>query len=559
MKETQAILNLPFDQYQRYKMVQEVIESLRDGTPLKVLDVGGYPGQILDFLPGDDVLVVDMVEDEKPHYMRADALSLPFEDASFDITMSVDVFEHIRPEDRGRFLSEMRRVSRRAIILAAPFETQDVPLCEILANNFYKGIYGDDEKWLKEHIENGLPGLDETVAELGSIYPHVAVFSNGYLNRWLKMITVHYNFLNDNLLRPYLTSISRFYNEKFYPYDNKPPSYRKVIVASNEEIRFRAKEKAEDRTSARNEMLLDELIENMQRVYLRRSVEMEIRQKEAKIKEKEEAIGRTTARLREIDSQLAQLKNKVKEGEDANLSLKKELEKKEQAFGEKCEELIETDNRFKAKCVEVVSREKELSSLIEEKTGIAGELKDKEERIAALEGSAREKDSEIESLKESGIRLGSELNNLMKRLEEKEQAFQKKCEEMIGLDNRFKAKCVEVVSKEKELSLIVEEKTGIAGELREKKAHMAAVEGFLKEREKDIANLRQELFTLLEKKTEIDGELREKERGIAALEDSIRERDSMIMEREKIINGLLGSMSWKITKPLRTIKDFLQK
>ena len=540
-----STLDLFFDQYQRYKMVQEIIDSFREGEPLKILDVGGYPGQILDFLPDDDVLVIDIVEAEKPNYMRADALNLPFEDNSFDIVLSTDVFEHIEPAQRGRFLSEQKRVSRKALILAGPFETPDIDLFERIANSFYKGISGEDYIWLKEHIENGLPALDATVAELSGAYPNVSVFSNGYLPRWLKMIIVYLNFWNDDLLKPYLTSLNRFYNEKFYPYDKKPPCYRKVIVASRTEVRFRPEEKKEDKISAGNEIVLNGLIENMQKVYLRRSLEKEIRGKDeklnlclAEIKGKEEIIINSEAKLREYYSL---------------------LEGKEEAYRKKCEELIELDNHFKAKCVEVVSREKELTSLLEEKTGIAGELKEKEERIAALEGSVKEKDSLIKEKEKEINQQKTEIKekegsivNLKKELEEKDHAFRNKCEELIELDRQFKIKCVEVVSKEKELVSLLEEKTGIAGELKEKKERIAALESSVREKQHKIESLDSDTEDMKKK-------LIGKVDAYSALEKELDKTERELREKEETIGRLLGSMSWKITSPFRTLKDLLRK
>jgi len=47
-------LEQPFDQYQRYKMVEELVGLIRckrsGGRRLKVLDVGAHPGFIADFL-----------------------------------------------------------------------------------------------------------------------------------------------------------------------------------------------------------------------------------------------------------------------------------------------------------------------------------------------------------------------------------------------------------------------------------------------------------------------------------------------------------------------------
>src|SRR6185436_11019345 len=46
------VLALPFDQYQRYRLVADLLKSVRGkGPPLTVLDVGGRTAVLRDFLP----------------------------------------------------------------------------------------------------------------------------------------------------------------------------------------------------------------------------------------------------------------------------------------------------------------------------------------------------------------------------------------------------------------------------------------------------------------------------------------------------------------------------
>jgi SAM-dependent methyltransferase len=65
--------------------------------------------------PGLDITGVDVVA--RPGYpgpfVQADATErLPFEDGAFDLAYSSSVIEHIAPERRPRFASELRRVAR---------------------------------------------------------------------------------------------------------------------------------------------------------------------------------------------------------------------------------------------------------------------------------------------------------------------------------------------------------------------------------------------------------------------------------------------------------------
>jgi hypothetical protein len=83
-------VTLPFDQYQRYRAIQEVIEALRWRRPLRVLDVGGSPATLVGFLPEDRVIVADRADQGGLH-LYASGLALPFPDRAFDVVVSSDV------------------------------------------------------------------------------------------------------------------------------------------------------------------------------------------------------------------------------------------------------------------------------------------------------------------------------------------------------------------------------------------------------------------------------------------------------------------------------------
>src|SRR3990172_9742337 len=133
------ILSLPFDQYQRYKILQDIVSRIReDDQTFSIIDVGGHPGCILDFLPNDKITIADQLECDLPQYRKVDALNLPFDNGSFDIAVSMDVLEHIPPESRSQFLKELCRVARHYVVLAAPFEHSQVVSAERILFEFIK-------------------------------------------------------------------------------------------------------------------------------------------------------------------------------------------------------------------------------------------------------------------------------------------------------------------------------------------------------------------------------------------------------------------------------------
>jgi len=103
----------------RKKAAQKAIKDL--GFQGSYLDVACGRGEMvsfakeLGFCPAIGVDVVDSLMNESVIY--GEAHNLPFNDDEFDVVTSFDAFEHFLPEDTQLALSEINRVSTRAVIL----------------------------------------------------------------------------------------------------------------------------------------------------------------------------------------------------------------------------------------------------------------------------------------------------------------------------------------------------------------------------------------------------------------------------------------------------------
>jgi SAM-dependent methyltransferase len=89
------------------------LTGVRSGA--RVLDVGSGGLGLRALEPDLDITGVDLADrtDYPGPFVQADAAQeLPFEDDAFDLAYSNSVVEHIAPERRARFASELRRVAR---------------------------------------------------------------------------------------------------------------------------------------------------------------------------------------------------------------------------------------------------------------------------------------------------------------------------------------------------------------------------------------------------------------------------------------------------------------
>ncbi|RJQ33018.1 MAG: class I SAM-dependent methyltransferase [Actinobacteria bacterium] len=251
------LLNLPFDMYQRYRDVAEIVSALKDGQKLKILDVGGFPGVITDFLSHNNITVLDVYnksdlpkERTSVNYVKGDGAKLSFDDNSFDLVCSLDTLEHVEASKRDAFLSELARVSKNYVILIAPYFSENNRLAEEITYQFFLSTFKSEFQILKEHLDNGLPQLNEVVSYFSDSGFSKITIPSGYLYNWLPMqvAKMYVQSLNDSEKLHQL--LDRFYNQNYYESDHRNPSYRTVIVASKKKDPLDAVQKKFDNLSS---------------------------------------------------------------------------------------------------------------------------------------------------------------------------------------------------------------------------------------------------------------------------------------------------------------------
>ncbi|MDE0916614.1 MAG: class I SAM-dependent methyltransferase, partial [Planctomycetota bacterium] len=122
---TADLLELPFDQYQRYRLVADILNEVRPkGRTLSILDVGGRTALLRQFLPSDDVTAVDLEMSDEPGLVLGDGSRLPFQDGSFDVVAGFDTLEHVPPARRTAFVDECARVASRWVVLIGPYASK---------------------------------------------------------------------------------------------------------------------------------------------------------------------------------------------------------------------------------------------------------------------------------------------------------------------------------------------------------------------------------------------------------------------------------------------------
>lgn len=228
-----SVLDMPFDQYQRYRLVSALVESLRTGSEsLTILDVGGRTALLRQFLPADRITLVDVEPSDQPGLVLGDGSALPFADGAFDLVCAFDTLEHVPPQGRERFLSECLRVARRHVAIAGPYQAPEVEEAEVLLQRFLKDKLHVEHRYLEEHRHNGLPDrvlTEETFRGLGA---RVVSIGHGNVHRWLGLISLSMYLDYTPALQDLAPRLARFYNGALFASDTLEPVYRHVVIAA---------------------------------------------------------------------------------------------------------------------------------------------------------------------------------------------------------------------------------------------------------------------------------------------------------------------------------------
>ncbi len=224
---------IQFDRYQRLHALSVAVRDICPNRGARVLDVGGYPGELGSFLPEFTIVVADLPSRTCcPRYVCASGLNLPFLDEMFDVVVCSDVLEHIARESRRQLILNLFRVSRGWVCLGVPRGEDDVREAEHALDMYFRFLHGTGHPWLAEHFTHGLPAPSEVEDLLRSAKARFAVRPNGYLNRWVVAMIINRYLETLDEAEQRLSRFNALYNKFFTAADSRSPAYRDIYIAT---------------------------------------------------------------------------------------------------------------------------------------------------------------------------------------------------------------------------------------------------------------------------------------------------------------------------------------
>ncbi|TMI32486.1 class I SAM-dependent methyltransferase [Candidatus Bathyarchaeota archaeon] len=119
----------------------------------------------------------------------ADARFLPFANSIFETVVSVDMIEHIPASGRQLALNEMKRVTRRLVVLHTPVESPPLFLArqyDTMLLKLRKKVRAYSTQELTEHVSSGHPTLDE----LTSVFPGASIIRTQNCHTWYFVMAI---------------------------------------------------------------------------------------------------------------------------------------------------------------------------------------------------------------------------------------------------------------------------------------------------------------------------------------------------------------------------------
>ncbi len=219
---------LPFDIYQRYERAAHVGRLLR---PSSLLDVGGCIGESTGHLAtsydffaegtSERVMSSDFRQCDHPDHLPCDALDHPLSDHAFDMVVSMDVLEHIQPDQRKAFLGELDRLAHRWILVGAPFRSPEVQQAEQALSS----VLMKDHRFLSEHRDLGLPDAELVVRFARSRDYRLWQLANARLENWLALQSLNHLVFSMRDARS-SWELNRLYSRDLFGRDHGLPCYR---------------------------------------------------------------------------------------------------------------------------------------------------------------------------------------------------------------------------------------------------------------------------------------------------------------------------------------------
>lgn len=134
----------------------------------KILEIGSGSLGIIPYIRRKiDGIDVDFTgpKTDLLNAIYGNAWDLPFTKNAYEVTLSVDVLEHLGKNKREKAVYEMLRVAKKLAIIVVPTGVDSQNQDRQLQAHWNK-IFKQKNQFLEEHVEHGLPTVEEVLVDI---------------------------------------------------------------------------------------------------------------------------------------------------------------------------------------------------------------------------------------------------------------------------------------------------------------------------------------------------------------------------------------------------------
>jgi ubiquinone/menaquinone biosynthesis C-methylase UbiE len=230
------------DEYLRYsKVLNEILQiTSQENRKFSIVDVGAGGEGISKFLKysGDyakfDIVLADTDPQSmcKVKHIKTVVITgeqLPFKNEQFDFVISVDTLEHIPKDKREKFLLELKRVSRKIVLINFVMHDPQRNYLgrdgDLKFNQWYLEYFKKEQKWVTEHLKIEPP----MCWEIEKVFENAVITGTQNIDIWYKRITKQ-----SKPIAGFLAGF--FYMNKWKEKENQPPFHGCLVKWNKEKI-----------------------------------------------------------------------------------------------------------------------------------------------------------------------------------------------------------------------------------------------------------------------------------------------------------------------------------
>jgi glycosyltransferase involved in cell wall biosynthesis len=220
-----------------------------------------------------------------------------------------------------------------------------------------------------------------------------------------------------------------------------------------------------------------------------------------------------------------------------------ELRQRDEQLKQRDEQLKQKDEQLKQKDEHLKQRDEQLKQKDEQLKQKDEHLKQRDEQLKQRDEQLKQKDEQLKQKDEQLKQKDEQLKQKDEQLKQKDEHLKQKDEQLKQRDEQLKQKDEQLKQKDEQLKQRDEQLKQKDEQLKQKDEQLKQRDEHLKQKDEQLKQKDEQIIKYVEQ-VRLDGE-------------HIRQKHEALQQKCNEIDSIYNSMSWKVTKPLRSMHEAL--